>query len=251
MSARELSQVLAGSTILVVIWEAAAVATDATGLIPHLTQIVVAGWHLFQEDQLHMDINWTLARAMSSFAAALFIGVPAGVLLGRVPILTRMFEGWLHFFRSIPAFILLPFFLAVLHGGEAARLATVTFGCSVVIAGYTALGVRNVSELRIRVAKLYKAGPWHIWFRVIFMDALPQTLDGVRMGLSLALILALVAEIMLGATFGLGTRVNDSLAGFDLPKMYALIIVIGVVGYILNLLAAFVTQRVAPFAGEA
>lgn len=76
---------------------------------------------------------------------------------------------------------------------------------------------------------------------------LPSISDGARISLILCLILVTVGEIMLGATRGLGTRVNDSLSGFSLAEMYALILIIGFLGYLLIVIARICAERWADY----
>jgi len=184
----------------------------------------------------------TVLRTFASFGLALGVGWPLGAAIGSIPAMNRLLTGPLDFLRSIPAFVLLPLFLIFLKTGEASRIAMAAFGAGLVIVANTAFGVAHVAQLRIQVTQVYGGTLLHR-IGVIFMQALPQSMDGARLGLSLALILTIVGEIMLGATHALGTRVNDSLAGFDLPRMYALIFVIGIIGYLLNLLARLATSR--------
>jgi len=237
-----------GWVVALASWEIVAFATEASGLVPHFPAVWRELLGLFEGRGIEIDCAWTLRRMLLGFGLALSVGLPAGILLGAIPALNELFGGWVSFFRSIPAFVVLPILLAVMNGGEAARVGMITFGCFFVLVAYVAMGTRGASRLRIDVARTYHAPRAYVFFQVILRDALPQILDGARISLSLALILAMVSEIMLGASHGLGTRVNDSLAGFDLPKMYALILVVGLLGSMINLIGSVVCLRLVPYA---
>lgn len=235
---------LMGVLVVVAAWESIAFASPT--LVPHSWTILEAIVLMCGQESFQRDVGATLLRTALSFGLALLIGTPVGLLIGSLWWLNRAFMGPVDFARSIPGFVLLPVFLVIFKTGESARIAMAAFGVGIVIAANTAFAAAHVGRLRIEVARVYGAG---IGYRlgVVFMQLLPQSLDGARVGLSLALVLTVVGEIMLGATQALGTRVNDNLSGFDLPRMYALILVIGILGYLLNLLASFVTSRVSRY----
>ena len=248
--ARKTARAVLGALAVLALWEGLAFSSSESGLVPHLPSVLRAFVALFQDDGIARDSAWTLRRMLVGFGLAVSLGIPAGILLGAVPWLGGLFGGWVSFFRSIPAFVVLPIMLAVLKGGEAARTGMITFGCFFVLVAYASMGTQNVRRLRIEVAQAYRLPRTYVFFRVILLDALPQILDGVRVSLSLALILALVSEIMLGASYGLGTRVNDSLAGFDLPRMYALVLFVGCLGWVLNSVASLISTRLAPYGSQ-
>lgn len=235
---------LIGILALGAAWEVAAWLSPT--LVPHTWTIFEAMVAMCGQASFQRDVGATLLRTAASFGIALLVGTPVGLLVGGVPWLNRAFAGPIDFVRSIPAFVLLPAFLVIFKTGETARIGMAAFGVGVVIAANTAFAAAHVGRLRVEVARVYGAG---IGYRlgVVFMQLLPQSLDGARVGLSLALVLTVVGEIMLGATQALGTRVNDSLSGFDLPRMYGLIVVIGILGYVLNVLASTVTRRVGRY----
>lgn len=234
---------LVGFIAMVAIWELLAYANADSGLIPHAGKVVAAEYQLLASGSILPDILWTLRRTVLGFGISVVLGIPIGILLGSIRMLDDLFGGWVTFFRSIPAFVVLPILLVVVQGGEAARVAMIAFGCFFVLAAYATMGTRRVSLLRLQVAMLHGASRPYVFARVALMDAMPQILDGTRIAISLALVLALVSEIMLGATSGLGTRVNDSLAGYDLPTMYALVVTVGVLGWALNLLGTALAAR--------
>lgn len=152
--------------------------------------------------------------------------------------------------RAIPAFVLLPLFLTLTRDSELSRIVMAAFGCFVIVAAYTAMGASSTLRTRLEVARVYGASRLYTLRAVVLRDAAPQIVDGVRIALPLALVLTLVSEIMLGATHGLETLVNDSLAGFDLPTMYALVLAVGLVGLALSALATAVSRWLVPYRGR-
>jgi len=234
-----------GIMVFMILWEIGA--RVAPELVPHVREVANAGKQLAFNPDTQLDFRETLARTVSAFLIAIAFGLPLGLMIGSVRPFRLMFSGPTDFLRSIPAFVLLPLFLVVFKSGDTSRIAMAAFGAGLVIIANTAFGAAHVRRSRIEVARVYGAGPVFILFHVVARELLPQVLDGIRLAISLSLVLTIVGEIMLGATHGLGTRINDTLSGFDLPRMYALIGLVGVMGYLLNLIGRVVSQRLADY----
>jgi NitT/TauT family transport system permease protein len=108
------------------------------------------------------------------------------------------------------------------------------YGCVLIIIINSVYGVQNAPMLRRTVGKVYGFSKWQVFRKIVFPDSLPQVFVGMRTALSLALVLTIVVEMLIGSKNGLGKRIYDYHLLFDSAKMYATIIVTGIVGYILN-----------------
>ena len=84
----------------------------------------------------------------------------------------------------------------------------------------------------------------------MLLESLPQTFVGLRNGVSLALVIVVVAEMFIGSTDGLGQRVFEAQQLFAMPDMYAAIFAAGALGYGLNLLFMLVEKRFVHWAGK-
>ena len=231
-------------------WEVLAAASADTQLIPHGSTVLRVFADLIVNHGIAVDIASTLQRTLLSFVLATGLGVPTGLLVGTSMTANALLGGWITFGRAIPAFVLLPLFLTVTRDSELSRIIMAAFGCFVIATAYTAMGASSVLRTRLEVARVYGASRLYTLRAVVLRDAAPQIVDGLRIALPLALVLTLVSEIMLGATHGLGTLVNDSLAGFNLPTMYALVLAVGLVGLALSALATAVSRWLVPYRGH-
>ena len=239
-----------GIVLGVLWWEILAVASADTQLVPHGSAVLSALSDLVVNQRIAADTISTLRRTLLSFALATIVGIPVGLLAGTSKTVNALLGGWITFGRAIPAFVLLPLFLTITRDSELSRIFMAAFGCFVIVAAYTEMGASSVLRTRLEVARVYGASRLYTLRAVVLRDGAPQIVDGVRIALPLALVLTLVSEIMLGATHGLGTLVNDSLAGFDLPKMYALVLAVGLVGLSLSTLATAVSRWLVPYRGR-
>jgi NitT/TauT family transport system permease protein len=171
------------------------------------------------------------------------------MLLGSVERVYRSTEVLIDFFRSTPATAMFPLFLIIFGIGDVASISVAAFACSLVIVFSTAYGVFQARVTRINAVRVMGATRLRILREVVFFDALPQIFVGIRMGVSLALVIIVVAEMFIGAQAGIGKRIIDAQIVFDLPLMYAAILLSGLMGYGLNLLLVAVEKRVIHWSG--
>jgi len=181
-----------------------------------------------------LDIGWTLGRILAGFLMAAIIGIPFGLLMGQSPKVYAASEVLLDFFRSLPALAIFPLLMFVFGIGDAAKIATTVFGCSLVMAINAYYGVVHSRKTRKLVAELMEATPFEIFVKVTLMDALPQVFIGMRTSLSLAIVIIVVTEMFVGTNFGIGHRIFEAQLTYRVPEMYASITLAGLLGYGLN-----------------
>jgi NitT/TauT family transport system permease protein len=94
------------------------------------------------------------------------------------------------------------------------------------------------------------ASKWRVFRDVMFFESLPQTFVGLRMAVSSALVVIIVAEMFIGSTNGMGHRIIDAQQVFDLQQMYASILMTGVVGYGFNVFFLALEKLIVHWAGR-
>ena len=99
-------------------------------------------------------------------------------------------------------------------------------------------------------AKSMGASRLRIFFDVVFFETLPQSFVGVRTGISISLVVIIVAEMFIGATDGLGHRIIDAQISYNLPDMYGSILVTGAMGYGLNILFLAIENMLVHWSGN-
>lgn len=190
------------------------------------------------------DIWSTLYKTIVGLIFSVILAVPVGVLLGVNKKLYAAVEFTVDFFRSLPAPALFPLFLLFFGIGDLAKIAVVAFVAFWVILVNTIYGVWNAPKLRIQVAKVYGASRWQILKEVVLPDAIPQIFVGFRVALSLALVLVVITEMLIGTKFGLGQKIFDSYVTYHIPSLFSYILIIGLLGYILNKLFVFFEKKI-------
>ncbi len=236
---------------LVLVWAIAHTAKVVDPiLLPSPLETFQSLWQGLATGDLGRDTWMTVRRTLLSFLIALAIGVPLGIVLGASSRVYHAIEFVIDFFRSTPASVVFPLFLVLFGTGEKTKIAVAAFGAALVILFNVAYGVMNARKQRLLAARVMGASPLQVMVDVTVWESLPQTFVGIRSGISLALVIVIVAEMFIGSTDGLGRRVVNAQMVFEMPAMYAAIFTAGMLGYALNLLFIVLERRLVHWSGR-
>ncbi|WP_439550198.1 ABC transporter permease [Falsiroseomonas sp.] len=242
---------IAGAIGFILLWQLAVWLRVADPiLLPPPAEAFRDTWAALARGTLALDTWRTVQRTMLSFLIATAIGVPLGVALGAKESVYRSVEFVVDFFRSTPASAMFPLFIVLFGPGESTKIAVAAFGAALVILFNAAYGVMNARRTRVLAARIMGASGPRIMADVLVWEALPQILVGMRAGVSLALVIVVVAEMFIGSTDGLGHRVINAQMLFESGLMYGTIFVAGALGYALNLLFLVIEKRFVHWAGR-
>lgn len=219
-------------------------------LLPSPISAFKALWQGLDGGPLGFDFVKTIYRTAVSTLIAAVIGIPLGIILGSSEKIYRSLEFVIDFFRSTPASAMFPLFLVLFGVGDETKISVAAFGAILVILFNVAYGVMNARKTRLLAAKVMGASRLRVLFDVMLLESLPQTFVGLRNGVSLALVIIVVAEMFIGSQDGLGHSVFEAQQLFDMPRMYAAIFAAGALGYGLNLLFLLVERRFVHWSGK-
>ncbi|MFA5319811.1 MAG: ABC transporter permease [Candidatus Omnitrophota bacterium] len=198
------------------------------------------GAKLFAEGKIFVDLGYSFFRILYGFLLAFLIGVPLGLFLGYYGRIYGYLESLIDFFRSIPPILIFPVALLIFGIGEQSRIAVIFFGCVSIMILNSSLGVIYSRKVRINAARIMGARWYQIISRIVIFDALPQIFVGIRVSLSMGIIIGIVTEMLVGAKYGLGSRVVYAQTAYATPELYFTIILVGLMGFAANrLLIAF------------
>ncbi|MCG5219073.1 ABC transporter permease [Streptosporangium sp. KLBMP 9127] len=237
--------------VVIVVWELATRALGDDSFPPPST---IAGrmremWltgppsRLWINDSAIANIPPSVVRLLGGWLAAALAGVTLGLLLGRSALLSRLFEPIVHFLRAIPPPMLLSFFLALFAIGPEMQVATIIFGVIWPILINSADGARTIDRQHLDTALVFGLSRGQRLWRVILPSATPKIFAGLRVSLSLALILMVISELV-GSTEGIGYQLLDARRSYDRPGVWATIVILGVLGFLLNSAFLAVERRV-------
>ncbi|MET3177479.1 UNVERIFIED_ORG: NitT/TauT family transport system permease protein [Variovorax guangxiensis] len=232
-----------GIVIFLALWEALprlGIVSDAylsppSAVIASIAQLVDTG-------QLWKHLAASLQRSLWGLVLASFSGVVLGLLIGSSKRLAAIVDPVLQLFRQTSAFALFPVFILFLGIGELSKVAIIFWASFWPVLLSTVGGVKQVDRLLVNSALSMGASRRFIFVKVVLPASLPSIFTGVRLAGAYS-ITALVAAEMIGAHSGLGFLTLNSQETFQIPTMYAGILLLAVVGLVLNYLLALLERR--------
>jgi ABC-type nitrate/sulfonate/bicarbonate transport system permease component len=203
------------------------------GVVPKLAVIARGLAQLLSSPALYANLQTTAGEV----ATALVIGGAAGLLVGLVlggsRLLSRAFEPYLYYLGPTPKIIFFPIMIMWFGTGPGSKVAMGGVSCFFPVALSVAAGMRQIDPVLVRVGRSFRAGAWQMAWKIYLPAMREPVVNSFRLGLGIAIIGVLLAETKL-SNRGLGFMVIDSYARFDMPALYALIIVIFVLAVALN-----------------
>jgi len=191
-------------------------------------------YELAMSGEILKDLGWTFLRVFLGLGIGTTIGLALGVGIGVSPLLWRYLEGTVDFFRTLPAFALFPFFILVFGPGDPAKIATTAWFVTFVMLIASAYAVRHTSDVRLRAARSLGASRFQAFAYVTLPEGLPQLLVGFRTCLAFAPIVVVATEMFSGTQYGLGDRIYESRLLYNVPDMFAALLLSGGMGLCLN-----------------
>jgi len=164
---------------------------------------------------------------------AFVLGVGAGVLIGSVPVLRELTASTIEFLRPIPSVALIPVAVLLFGADLRSTLLLVIYASFWQVIVQVLYGVNDVDPVARDTALTYGLGRWARVRYVTWPTALPYVMTGLRLAAAVALILAITAELIIGSP-GLGNEIGVAQSGGAIATMYALVIVTGLLGVLVN-----------------
>ncbi|MEO3858945.1 ABC transporter permease [Acrocarpospora sp. B8E8] len=175
----------------------------------------------------------SLGRLFAGWILASAAGILIGVAIGRSARLADYLDPMLQFGRAVPPPLLVPIFFALFQIGTATQLAIIVFGVIWPVLLNTADGCKTVDRQYLETARVFGFSRADVLWRVVIPAAMPKIFAGLRLSLSLALILMVVSELI-GSTSGIGYGLLTAQQNFLFADVWAYIVLLGVLGFLLN-----------------
>ncbi|ABX63649.1 hypothetical protein C064_02230 [Brucella suis 63/252] len=235
-----------GLAVFVVLMVAAEIGTRS-GFISNLTlprpsAVLETFGQLWQTGLLWQHLLPSLQRLIIGASLGIAVGISLGVMIGLfsyvraglVPLVAALFP--------IPKIALLPLFVIWFGIDEMSKYMLIAFGTftPTVVATYGA--VDNVDRSLIRMGQSFGLSWWSIVRKIVLPGAFPAILSGLRVSISIAIILLVAAE-MLGAQYGVGSYILEAGSLYDLEKLFAGVAILSVMGLIVNVVIGWVERR--------
>ena len=195
------------------------------------------------------DILISCFRIVIGFVGAVAIGVPVGLLMSRNKIVNDIIDPLLQFVRPVPPLAYIPLLVVWFGIGELPKAILILVGTIPVIIIGTMSGVKSTPPLRIAVARTLGATNAQIFRRIVLPSALPEIFTAMRVGIGVAWT-CLVAAELIAASSGLGWLVQFAGQALQVSVVIVGIVIIGVIGYAMELVIRKVENWVVPWRGH-
>ncbi len=231
---------------LLVIWEIAHRALGLNGL-PSPRAAFAALPELLSDRRAFADILHSLRRMFLGYALAAVFGISLGLLMGTSRWMGALFNPLISMIYPIPKAALMPILMIWLGVGDASKILVIFLGSSLAIIYHAWQGGKSVQTTVIWSAAAMGMGPLGRLFRIVLPAALPEIFIGLRTGLILALITMVVSEIVARSN-GIGNLLFNSLDMALYDRMFAAILIIAVMGYLLDVVFDALRRRLLHWA---
>lgn len=188
----------------------------------------------------------TAGEALVGFFCAAVGGVLSGLLINRSPLAERSLYPWLVVSQTLPIIAIAPILVTWFGYGPAPKVMVVTLFCFFPITVATVDGLRAIDPDLIRLMRSFGASRWRIFSMVEVPGVLPFLFGGVRLAVTYCVIGAVIGE-WVGSSEGLGFLMIQDKAQFEIPRLFAEISLLSVMGVSLFLLVALAQRLLAPW----
>ena len=235
--------------LLLGLWAIWSAGTD-TFYYPPLTEILEKFGETWLFERVGSDVVPSLLRLMAGYFLAVAVAVLIGIPLGLNDTARRAAAPIVEFLRAIPPPALLPLAIVVIGVGNSMKVLLIGFVCLWPVLLNTIDGIRGIDPTLNETVRVYGVRGLTRLRLVTLPAAAPQIFAGMRTSLSLALIMMVISE-MVASTNGIGFFVLQSQRSFAIPEMWSGILLLGILGYVLNLIFILVERRVLAWHREA
>jgi len=194
-------------------------------VVPSLSAIVRALARALASGEFYGNLAVTLGEVGAALAIGGAAGLAAGIALGANRFLSWAYEPFLYYLGPTPKIIFFPVMIMWFGVASGSKIAMGTLSCFFPIVISAAAAMREIDPVLIRVGRSFRASPWQMATRIYLPAMRAPIVNGVRLGLGVAIIGTLLAETKL-SNRGMGYLVIQAYATFDMPRMYALLIVL-------------------------
>jgi ABC-type nitrate/sulfonate/bicarbonate transport system permease component len=222
--------------VVLAIWEA----MSRSGLlyrdvVPSLVAIGRALFVLLASPNFYFHLAVTAGEIGAAVAIGSALGLVAGIVLGANRFLSQAYESFLYYLGPTPKIIFFPIMIMWFGVGSESKIALGVLSCFFPVALSVAAGMRQIDKSLVRVGRSFRANTWQM-IRKIYLPAMRHpVINGIRLGFGVALIGTLLAETKL-SNKGIGFLIINAYTTFDMPRMYAMLIVLFALAIFVNAL---------------
>ena len=240
--ALEVFALLAGA----VIWESLGWSLGLQWL-PPFSQVLVALVQFLASGLILSNLQSSLLSLIVGFALSLVFGLFLGALMGRYRVVEKAFDVYVHALFVCPSILFAPIFFAIFGLSDASRIAIIFVYSTFVIVINTATAIRTVEPSLVEMAYSFGCREHQIFTRILLPASLPLVFAGIRLGMGRA-VKGMINGEMLIAFVGLGALAQKYGAQFDAARVFAIAMVVLIIGLVGNAIVQTLEHRLTRWA---
>jgi NitT/TauT family transport system permease protein len=210
------------------------------------SQIFTAIVALAKSGELWRHLSISAVEFALGYVIASILGVIVGFAMAESATMKRVLQPWISGLYATPTIALAPLFILWLGIGIWSKVLVVIFLVLFPITINTEAGLRTTSERLIEMLRSFGATPRQIFFKVSLPSAVPFILAGLKLGIGRGLIGVVVAELF-GSRAGLGRLIAQSADAFNMPELFAGVVVLAAAGIALTAGFGWLESRLVPW----
>lgn len=196
------------------------------------------------------DLASTIFSWFFGVLIGVFLGGFFGLFFGINRLIWLIIEPWIEFLRSLPSIVLIPMVSLFLGVGGSSRLACSTIVVSTLLISTAGTAIRSASKTYLRLATAWRISNWEKIRYFYFPSAVTHMVVSLKAALPIALIVTIASDMLIATDSGIGKILMDSSAVFDISTMYAVVIVIGFLGYFAAIAGSWLENRFIHWSGK-
>jgi ABC-type nitrate/sulfonate/bicarbonate transport system permease component len=230
--------------MLLLLWEIGAASEIFPPMsFPRISSIMSTWWQLVISGELLGEVLPSLWRMFAGYFIGVVTGVLLGLMMGYIRFFYNLLEPITEVLRPIPSPAYLPIVILFLGIDDEMKIFMVAFASLFPVLLNTYSGVRSVDPIQLQTARTFGVSGRKLLTQIVLPASSPYIFTGMRISLAVALIIMVISE-MVAASNGIGYFILSAQRGFKIRDMFAGVLTLAVLGYVLNRLFLMIENRV-------
>ncbi|WP_331769501.1 ABC transporter permease (plasmid) [Embleya sp. NBC_00888] len=210
--------------------------------LPGPWAVAKRGAELVEDGTLFDDMGASLRRVLTGYLLGVALAIPVGFAMGWYPVVRRLIDPWIQFFRMVPPLAIIPLAILTMGIDEKPKIFVIFLAAFLSSVVSTYQGVVSVDSTLVNAARVLGAKDRQVFIGVVVPASTPFILVGMRIGLGASWATVVAAELI-AAQSGLGFRMQQAQLYYDLPTIFVQLIAIGTIGLVMDRLLLLAERR--------
>ncbi|HMQ92819.1 MAG TPA: ABC transporter permease subunit [Amaricoccus sp.] len=231
-----------------VLWEIVG-RSGLTFFIPPLSEVLQTLFQIVGTPAFQNALTETVVAFLAGILAAVTIGIPVGILMGKSRLVDELLLPWVNMFLSAPLTALVPVLMVLFGFGMKSIVITTTLFAIWIIILNSRAGVKQIDRSLVEMARCFGASPLDAFYKVYFWAALPEILGGVRIGVIRGVKGVIIGQLLISVV-GFGALFELYSSNFLMSHFWAVLLVLFAMAFALSELLAHLERRVSYYAAK-